>query len=432
VGSKIAPFKVVVGGDNRVSTPELKCGLIDGLVEAGCEALDIGAVATPVFYYALKKLSAAGGVMVTASHNPAEYNGFKLSFGQKPVGEEDIADIGRLVLSGTTINPNGANGKVIFVPDIIENYITHIKNRAPKPKTRLKAVIDAGNAIAGTIAPNLYRQMGYDVVELYCESDGRFLNRSPNPSLPENLSELSKTVKENRADFGVAFDGDADRAAFVDNKGNALDNDKIIMLIARDLLKNERGTIIYDAKCSMAVAEEITRAGGRAIMARAGHTFSKAAFQREGALFAGEISGHFFFRELGVDDAMFAGLKVGALIADKGQPLACLAQTLPQYLLTPDIRVEYIKDDKKEVLEEIACLLKEYNPNRTDGVRIEFPDGWGMIRASVTEPLFTFRFEAKSPERLEEIAAILIGVLPDNELREKTREKLEMFLEKFP
>ena len=428
LGTKFAGSKVVVGGDNRLSTPELKQSMIDGLVEAGVEVYDIGTVPTPVFYYAVKKLSAAGGVMVTASHNPAHYNGFKLSFGQKPVTEEEVAEIGRLALRDITPNPNALKGNSILVSDIVKNYITYMKDHAPKPKSRLKIVIDAGNGIAGTIAPDLYRQMGYEVAELYCQSDGRFPNRSPNPSLPENLTDLCKMVKESNADFGIAFDGDGDRAAFADNNGFPLDNDKIIVLIARDLLKERTGTIVYDAKCSMVVAKEIAASDGLPVMTRAGHTFSKAAFQRENALFAGEISGHFFFRELGVDDAMFAGLKVGALIADAGKNLSALAATVPQYLLTPDIRVEYAKDDKEKLLEETACRLKKYNLNRVDGVRIEFPDGWGMIRASVTEPVFTLRFEAGSTERMKEIASILLNALPDDELKEKIAEKLLRFI----
>ena len=219
-------------------------------------------------------------------------------------------------------------------------------------------------------------------------------------------------MRESKAGLGVAFDGDGDRVGFVDENGRAIDNDAIIVLLARAFLAQEQGAIVYDAKCSMVAKEEIIRSGGKAVMARAGHTFSKAAFLSEKALFAGEISGHFFFRELNYDDGMYAGLKICEFVAQNGA-LSKLVDEIPRYLLTPDIRIKYSGTDKDAVLDQIALALEKYQPNRIDGVRIDFPDGWAMIRSSVTEPLFTLRFEAKSKARLEEISAILIEALPD-------------------
>ena len=407
VGVKLTGQKVVVGGDIRLSTPVLKDIMIKALVESGCEVIDIGTVATPVFYYALKTTGGTGGVMVTASHNPAPYNGFKLVLGASPISEKDILEIQQMVEEGVSV---AGSGTVRELP-IIDEYIAYTAKLAQNSK--LRVVVDAGNGATSDIAPALFRQLGYDVVELYCQPDGNFPNRSPNPALAENLQGLGEKVRQSGASLGVAFDGDGDRVAFVDENGRAVDNDDIIVVIARNYLEQGPGTIIYDAKCSMVAAEQIIKAGGRPVMARAGHTFSKAAFLREKALFAGEISGHFFFRELGYDDGMFAGLKVCEFVASHGS-LAELVDEIPNYILTPDIRIPYKGTDKEAILDIVAGKLAQYRPNRIDGVRIEFTDGWGMIRASVTEPLFTLRFEAKTEQRLQEISEILLSALPEN------------------
>lgn len=407
VGVKLSGKKIVVGGDVRLSTPMLKETLMRALKKSGCEVLDIGTVATPVFYYALKTTRAMGGVMVTASHNPAPYNGFKLVFGNQPVTEEDILEIKQMVEEEVSV---AGEGKVTCLP-VLEDYIAATAAMAGKGK--LRVVVDAGNGATSLIAPRLFKQLGYDVIELYCEPDGNFPNRAPNPALAENLQGLGEAVRKNGAVLGVAFDGDGDRVAFVDENGRAIDNDDIIVLLAKSYLEKEPGTIIYDAKCSMVAPEEIEKAGGRPVMARAGHTFCKAAFLQEKALFAGEISGHFFFRELGYDDGMFAGLKVCEFVAEHGS-LADLADGIPNYILTPDIRIAYMGTDKERILDAAAQKLAAYKPNRIDGVRIEFQDGWGMIRASVTEPLFTLRFEAKSTQRLQEMIHTLLSALPED------------------
>ncbi len=407
LGVKLTGQKVVVGGDIRLSTPVLKDIMIKALLESGCHVVDIGTVATPVFYYGLKVTQGTGGIMVTASHNPAPYNGFKLVLGENPVSEADILDVKRLVEEDAQVSGEGT----LTVLPIIDDYIAYTAKLAQK--SQLRVVVDAGNGATSEIAPALFKALGYDVIELYCKPDGHFPNRSPNPALAENLQGLGKKVLESGANLGVAFDGDGDRVAFVDENGRAVDNDDIIVLLARYYLEKEPGTIIYDAKCSMVAPEQIAKAGGRPIMARAGHTFSKAAFIREKALFAGEISGHFFFGELGYDDGMFAGLKVCEFVKNHGS-LAELVDEIPNYILTPDIRVTYKGADKEAILDGIASRLAQYNPNRIDGVRIEFEDGWGMIRASVTEPLFTLRFEGKTSERLQEIIELLLSALPEN------------------
>ncbi|SDE94502.1 phosphomannomutase/phosphoglucomutase [Sporomusa acidovorans] len=416
IGVILTGQQVVVGGDVRLSTPALQKMMIDGLVESGCQVLDIGTVATPVFYYALQTAGATGGVMVTASHNPAQYNGFKLVLGSKPVSEEQIAHIGLLVEQNARTH---GDGKLTQLP-VIEKYLEYTAGKANTGN--LKIVLDAGSGATATIAPPLFKRLGYEVVELNCTPDGRFPQRPPNPALPENLAALGAVVRAEGAALGIGFDGDGDRVGVVDEAGRPLDNDDIMVLIARQYLAAGPGTIIYDAKCSMVVPEEVAKAGGRPIMARAGHTFSKTAFIQEQALFAGEISGHFFFRELGYDDGMFSGLKICELVAKQGS-LAAQVDAIPNYLLTPDIRVTYTGSDKESILHQVAAKLAAYKPNRIDGVRIEFDDGWGMIRASVTEPLFTLRFEAKTSIRLREITATLLAALPAA-LREAVTAKL--------
>lgn len=417
VGLKLTGRPVIVGGDIRHSTPALQVIIDEALVASGCHVTDIGTVATPLFYYALQKTGAAGGVMVTASHNPAPYNGFKLVLGPSPVSEADIADIARLAGQGARVHGAGTFTRL----PVIEDYLAFTAARAAAGS--LKVVIDAGSGATASIAPRLFRSLGYDVTELFCQADGRFPHRPPNPALAENLAALGEAVRAHGAALGVAFDGDGDRVGFVDEAGRPLANDDIIVLLARHYLAAGSGPVVYDAKCSMAVPEAIAAAGGRPVMARAGHTFSKAAFLREHALFAGEISGHFFFRELGYDDGMFAALKVAEIVAAHG-PLAALTAAVPRYILTPDIRIPYHRPDKEAVLAAVAAKLAPYSPNLIDGVRIEFADGWAMIRASVTEPLFTFRFEAKTAARLGEIAGILLAALPAP-LADAVRPRLE-------
>lgn len=405
IGVKLTGKSVVIGGDFRHSTARLKAILTESLAAAGCHVFDIGNVATPVFYYAQGALGAQGGVMVTASHNPPEYNGFKIVLGNLPIRESELKEIEALARRGASARGTGRVERL----DIGAQYIAATAAKAARGA--LKVVLDAGNGAAGAFAPQLYRRLGYDVVPLFCTPDGSFPNRAPNPAIAENLAKLGETVRETGADIGVAFDGDGDRAGFVDERGNAMDNDAALVLLARRYLEEGPGAVIYDAKCSMAVPEEIAKAGGRPVMARAGHTFSKRAFLEENALFAGELSGHFFFRALGYDDGMFAGLKMCEYAAQRG-PLSALARSVPRYCLTEEIRIRYEADDKEAVLDAIAGRLPAAQVNRIDGVRLELAAGWGMIRASVTEPLFTLRFEAKTKARLLEIEQQLIAALP--------------------
>lgn len=414
LGVKLTGQTVVVGGDIRYSTMRIKKIMVRELAASGCRVLDIGTVATPVFYYAIDKLGADSGVMVTASHNPAEYNGFKMVFGSRPITENDVQEVRLLSEVGQMVRADGTCETV----DVIEDYLTDIS--AICARGSLKVVLDAGGGATSDIAPALFRRMGYDVVELFCKPDGSFGDRPPNPAIPANLAKLGEAVRACGAKLGIGFDGDGDRAGFVDERGRAIDNDKMLVLLAKSYLEKEKGAVIYDAKCSMLVPEGIASAGGRPVMARAGHTFCKAAFQNENAVFAGEISGHFFFRELGHDDGMFAGLKMCEMVEQHGS-LAQMADALPSYILTDEYRVCGQDYDMNETLDTIAERLRDYQPNRIDGVRIETADGWGMIRASVTEPIFTLRFEGKQQQEIDRLQTLFFAAM-DRPLAERVRE----------
>lgn len=414
LGVRLTGKTVVVGGDVRHSTPRLKEIMVRELTESGCHVKDIGIVATPVFYYAIDTLGADGGIMVTASHNSAPNNGFKMVFGSAPITEEDVQEVRRMTEAGAVVRADGTCEEVA----VIESYQEAMAGLAARGK--MKVVIDAGGGATSHIAPELFRRCGYDVVELFCDIDPDFSNRPPDPSIPANLALLGEAVRECGARLGIGFDGDGDRAGFVDETGRAIDNDKMLVLLAEEFLASEKGAVIYDAKCSMLVPEGIKRAGGRAVMARAGHTFCKAAFQRENAVFAGELSGHFFFRELGHDDGMFAGLKICETVEKHGS-LARLADRLPSYILTDEYRVKADDYDMPKTLDDIAERLADRQPNRIDGVRIETEDGWGMVRASVTQPIFTLRFEGKTDAFIEEMKELFLSAMDDT-LAARVRE----------
>lgn len=414
LGVKLTGKTVVVGGDIRHSTPRLKEIMVRELTESGCHVKDIGIVATPVFYYAIDTLGADGGIMVTASHNSAPNNGFKMVFGSLPITEEDVQEVRRMTEAGEVVRADGTCEEV----SVIDAYQEAMAGLAAHGT--VKVVIDAGGGATSHIAPVLFRLCGYDVVELFCDIDPDFSNRPPDPSIPANLALLGEAVRAHGAQLGIGFDGDGDRAGFVDETGRAIDNDKMLVLLAEEFLSKEKGAVIYDAKCSMLVPEGIRRAGGRAVMARAGHTFCKAAFQRENAVFAGELSGHFFFRELGHDDGMFAGLKICEMVEKHGS-LARMADRLPSYILTDEYRVKADDYDMPTTLDKIAEQLADYQPNRIDGVRIETEDGWGMVRASVTQPIFTLRFEGKTDAFIEEMKRLFVDAM-DETLASRVQE----------
>ena len=391
--------QVVVGGDLRPSTPALKAALIDGLCRSGAQVFDLGLVPTPAFYYARVRLGVAGGIMVTASHNPARYNGFKLIYGDLPMTPEELQ-----ALAGDTEGGDFASGQGrLRQVDILPQYRASLRQAFPSLSAR-HIVVDAGNGSMGTVAPAVLRDLGQRVVELYCTPDGTFPNRAPNPAVAEHLSDLRDRVLDVGADLGAGYDGDGDRAIFVDERGRIQPADRALVLFLRYLLRRHPGGgVVYDLKSSSVVVEQTLAAGGRPLMEKSGHAFVKRRLLTEGAILGGEVSGHYFFGELGGDDALYATLFLLQVLDARGLSFGGAMDTVPAYPITPDLRLPCPADDARRILEELLVAFRDRPIGRVDGVRIEFPQGWALARISVTEPLITLRFEAHTEEELAAI-----------------------------
>lgn len=412
LGTLLGNKFVVVGGDVRVSTPVLKSALTCGLVESGASVLDVGIIPTPVFYFARDHLTADAGAMITASHNPPEFNGLKLVIGPLPITEEELDIIKRLSESGKFTRKKGS----IQAVDVISLYKSFIHSIAPVTSgvRSSKVVIDCGNGCYSTLAPEVFREIGYQVEELFCTADGSFPNRDPNTAVPENLSALRRKVRETKAMLGVAFDGDGDRISFVDNRGRFLTGDKAISILAKYILTDvPGGKVVYDLKCSSVVPKTVAEAGGIPIPERSGHTFIKTRMIEEDASFGGELSGHYFYRELfGADDGLYSALFMANLLLETGSNLSELADSIPEYAVTPDIRIPF-SGDRAEIIERIAAGFPPCDVSRLDGVKVDFPEGWGLARISVTEPAITFRFEAETQDQLHTIIDRFLESTPE-------------------
>lgn len=411
VGTRMRERSVVVGGDVRTSTPTLKAALLAGLARTPVDVIDIGTVPTPALYDAITALGAEGGVMVTASHNPAAYNGFKLVLGAEPVTPHDIALIARLVADGAFAVGSGRFRTV----DDLDGYVARVQARMA-PAAALRIVVDAGNGAAGLVAARLLRGLGHDVVERFTEPDGSFPNRSPNPSEPGALAVLQADVVQHGADFGVAFDGDGDRAVFVDERGRVTPAEEALVVFAQASLRAGEA-VVYDLKSSSVVATSIAALGGRPVMERSGHAFIREAFLREGAVLAGEVSGHFFFRELGYDDGLYAAARMADVLAATGHTLAQATADLPRPVITPDLRVAWPLAERDALLERVRAAFADRPIATLDGVRVAFDDGWLLARKSVTEPAVTFRIEAGDAERLRQRRDMLVAAVPELEGR---------------
>ena len=398
-GSRLVSQEFVVGGDLRTSTPSLKASLIGGLVDSGAYVVDLGLIPTPACYYAKKRLEASGAIMVTASHNPPAYNGFKLMFGDLPITPEDLQALARDVAVGNFANGQGIHRQMDIMPD----YVASLCEAFPGLSTR-RIVVDAGNGSMGSVAPMALRGLGQIVDELYCIPDGSFPNRAPDPAILENLGDLRRRVVVTGADLGVGYDGDGDRAIFVDERGRIQPSDRSAVLLLRYLLRQHPGAaIVHDLKSSSVVADETLAAGGRPIMERSGHAFIKRRLLTEGAVMGSEISGHCFFGELGGDDALYTTLFLLRVLDALGVSFGEAMDTVPAYPITPDLRVPCPADVAQQILDELLAAFRELTPSTLDGVRIQFPEGWALARLSVTEPLITLRFEAREADRLGEI-----------------------------
>ncbi|WP_109124729.1 phosphomannomutase/phosphoglucomutase [Dyella sp. C11] len=398
--------EIVVGRDGRLSGPELAGALSDGLREAGIDVIDLGAVPTPVVYYAAFRFNTGCGVAVTGSHNPPDYNGFKIVVGGETLAEGAIQDLYQRIASNRL--ERGEKGNIRHV-DVMPDYIDRITSDV-QAERRLKVVVDCGNGIAGAVAPQVLEGIGCDVIPLYCDVDGTFPNHHPDPSDPHNLEDLVFAVKQTGADLGIAFDGDGDRLGVVARTGEIIYPDRVLMLFARDVLSRQPGaTIIYDVKCTGHLKGQILDAGGSPLMWRTGHSLMKAKMRETDAELAGEMSGHFFFKErwYGFDDGIYAGARLMEILAgdlEERTPEEIFA-TCPKGVSTPELKVEMAEGEHYRFMEAFRqkASFGDATITTIDGVRADWPDGWGLVRASNTTPVLVLRFDANNEAALTRI-----------------------------
>ena len=406
--------EVAVGRDNRPSGTMLRDALVQGLTEAGVSVVDIDVVPTPLLYWSLHHLPVVGGIQITGSHNPAEYNGFKLSFGTGSLHGEDIQRL--LALIRADAAPKGGPPGRVRQEQVIDRYVADVAARIGKISRPMKVVYDCGNGAGALVAPQLMRALGLNAVGLFTESDGTFPNHHPDPTVPENLEDLVAAVKRERAEIGLAFDGDADRIGMVDGEGRIVWGDHILILYARDVLARAGAgqPIIFDVKCSQALPDEIRKAGGTPIMWKTGHSLIKEKMKETRAPLAGEMSGHMFFTEgfYGHDDALYGAARLLRIVADSGRPVRELLANVPEFVSTPEIRVDCDDRLKFEIVQRaVDHFRSRHDVIDVDGVRVLYGDGWGLIRASNTQPIIVTRFEARTAARLAEIRGEMEGWL---------------------
>ncbi|HEV2540593.1 MAG TPA: phosphomannomutase/phosphoglucomutase [Frateuria sp.] len=398
--------EIVVGRDGRLSGPELAGALSDGLREAGIDVIDVGAVPTPVVYFAAYRFNTGSGVAVTGSHNPPDYNGFKIVVGGETLSEGAIQDLYRRIASGAL--EDGGHGGLRHV-DVVPDYIERITSDV-QAERRLKVVVDCGNGIPGAVAPQVLEGIGCEIIPLYCEVDGTFPNHHPDPSDPHNLEDLIHAVRQTGADIGVAFDGDGDRLGVVTREGEIIFPDRLLMLFARDVLSRQPGaTIIYDVKCTGHLKGQVLEAGGSPLMWRTGHSLIKAKMRETQAELAGEMSGHFFFKErwYGFDDGIYAGARLLEILAGdlEGRTPEEIFATCPKGVSTPELKIELKEGEHYRFIETFKekASFGDATLVTIDGVRADWPDGWGLVRASNTTPVLVLRFDADNPAALKRI-----------------------------
>ena len=391
--------EVCVGRDGRNSGKSLLKAMIDGLSESGIEVINIDLATSPLLYYAAKKNKYKSGIMITGSHNPKNHNGIKLVIDDKPVSGNEILD---LLNKDQKFSESVGSIKSLNVKD---SYIEEV-SQSLKIDKKLKIVIDCGNGAAGFIAPDLYKNLGCEVIELYSEVDGNFPNHHPDPGKVENLKDLIQSVKTNGADLGLAFDGDGDRVGMVANNGEIVFPDKILMMLSKDVLHSQKGSIIFDVKCSNALSQIIKENGGSPIMSPTGHFHIKNGIKKHNPLLAGEMSGHIFFNDkwYGFDDGHYSGARIIEMLSKNEKSIAEICNELPMLFSTPELNINVTDDSKFKIIKEFAdnCRL-EGEKNTIDGLRLDFEDGWGLIRASNTTPKLVLRFEGRSEEILNRI-----------------------------
>jgi phosphomannomutase/phosphoglucomutase len=404
--------KINVGRDCRLSSTRLRDALVKGLLETGCDVTDIGVVPTPVLYFSAQHLQADGAVMITGSHNPPEYNGFKTVCGSGMLHGETIQDVRRLIERQDF--ERGA-GRATGV-DVVTPYVEEIAAQFRLDR-RVRLVADAGNGTAGPVMHRIFERINVAATELFFEMDGRFPHHHPDPTVPANLFHLIEKVRETGAELGVAFDGDADRIGAVDEHGNVVYGDMLMLIYAREILERKPGaTFISEVKCSQVLYDELAKLGGNPIMYKTGHSLIKAKMKEEHAELAGEMSGHMFFadRYRGFDDALYSACRLIEIIAKSGRPLSAQLAGLPKMVCTPEIRVDCPDEVKFDLVRRVA---DHYRGKRktidTDGVRVIFPEGWGLLRASNTQPVLVMRFEAANEHRLKQYQTEMEEILEE-------------------
>ncbi len=409
---KLGKKKVSLGRDCRSSSPAYAKAISRGINSAGLDVIDIGMVSTPILYFSLFNLDVDGGVMITASHNPGEYNGIKLCVEKDSLFGEGIQNIRKIAEGGDFALGKGT----VETRDVTESYLKFLRENV-QIKPGIKVGIDYGNGMVGIAGPQIIKAFRCDATELYATPDGAFPNHHPDPTVVENLEDLINTVREKKLQLGIGFDGDGDRIGVVDENGHIIWGDMLVVILSRDILSRTPGTkVIGDVKCSGRLFKDIEKNGGNPIMWKTGHSLIKNKMKVEKAALAGEMSGHIFFADkyFGYDDALYAGLRLLEIISKTDKKVSELLEGIPPAISTPEIRVECPEEIKFRVVEKVKEeLKKDYEVIDIDGVRIEFPDGWGLIRASNTQPALVLRFEAETKERLEEIRSLIEGKLEE-------------------
>ena len=395
--------ELALGRDGRLSGSKIINALSQELRLLGINIVNVGIVTSPLLYFAAKKLNSMSGVMITGSHNPKNYNGFKIVINDKPVSGTEMLSL----ISNEIIHSKEA-GSEIFKEDLMKEYISEVIAQTSKSSKKIKVVVDCGNGSAGEIAPRLMRALGHEVIELFCDIDGNFPNHHPDPGKPENLQDLIRTVKKEGADIGIAFDGDGDRLGVVSNLGEIIYPDQLMMIFSKSVLQNSQNKeIVFDVKCTNLLGEIITNAGGIPIMSPTGHFHIKNTLKKTNAPLAGEMSGHIFFNDqwYGFDDGHYSAFRLIEIMKNSQSSLSSIFQELPKAFSTPEMNIDVDEDKKFKIVEGFITNsdFGDGEKNTVDGLRVNFKDGWGLLRASNTTPKLVLRFEAKSHARLKEI-----------------------------
>ena len=408
--------RISLGRDNRLSSPRLRDALLRGLVASGCDVIDLGVVPTPVLYYSVCHLKTDGAVMITGSHNPPEFNGFKTVCGESTIHGAAIQEIRRMIDTGDLDTGEGSE----TTADVVTPYVAEVSAQFHF-RRRIHVVFDAGNGTGGVVMHRILESLNVDATEMFFEMDGRFPNHHPDPTVTENLQALIEKVRESKADLGIAFDGDADRIGAVDDRGTIIWGDQLMIIYGREILARKPGaTFIGEVKCSQSMYDDLKARGGNPIMWKTGHSLIKAKMKETHAELAGEMSGHIFFadRWYGFDDALYSACRLMEIVADSGRPLSHQLADLPVTVVTPEIRFDCPDELKFAVVAEaVAVLRARHKTEDIDGVRVLFPHGWGLVRASNTQPILVMRFEATTQELLEEYRREIEAVVEAAKLR---------------